>query len=62
MRTLLVMAAGIWLGRKISTILAENRTRERELQLRRRLAIFIGEQMPFLRPAEVQKELKELFK
>lgn len=62
MRTLLILAAGLWLGRRISLVLSENRTRERELNLRKRLEGFISEQLPVMRPEEVKQRLKELFK
>lgn len=62
MRTLLILAAGVWLGRRISTVRAENRTRDRELMLRKRLELFIREQMPFMKIEEVRQQLRELLK
>ena len=62
MRTLLILAAGVWLGRRISNVLAENRTRDRELMLRKRVELFIREQMPFMKIEQVRQQLRELFK
>lgn len=62
MRTLLILATGLWLGHRISDVLSENRTRERELRLRRRLESFISRNIPDIRPTDMQQQLRELFK
>ncbi len=62
MRTVLILAAGVWLGRRIYTELAENKAREREVELRKRLDQFIRENQPGLSPAEVQQRVTTFFK
>lgn len=62
MRTMLILAAGVWVGRKIYTTLAENRAREREVQIRKKLEKFIRESLPNLQPADMQKEVENILK
>ena len=50
MRTVLILAAGVWLGRGIYTALAKNQAREREVNIRKQLERFIKEKLPNLAP------------
>lgn len=62
MRTLLTLAAGVWVGRKIYTQLAENRSRERDVKIRKKLEQFIRENLPALQAPQLQKEIENILK
>ena len=62
MRTVLILAAGVWLGRGIYTALAKNQAREREVNIRKQLEIFIKEKLPNLQPDEMKKEVENILK
>lgn len=62
MRTVLILAAGVWIGRKIYTKLADNRTRERDVKIRKKLEQFIRENLPTLQAPELQKEIENILK
>lgn len=62
MRTLLILAAGVWLGRRISAVLSEHRNRERELTLRKRLEALMSEHLASMPAAETQECIKTFFK
>lgn len=62
MRTALILAAGVWVGRKIYTTLAENKAREREVIIRKKLEQFIRENLPILQPTELKKEVENILK
>lgn len=62
MRTLLILAAGVWLGRRISAVLSEHRNRERELTLRKRLEALMSEHLASMPAAETQERIKTFFK
>jgi len=60
MRTILILAAGVWIGREIFTTIAKNQAREREVKVRKKLEQFIKERLPTLQPAEMQKEVENI--
>lgn len=62
MRTVLILAAGVWIGREIYTTLAKNQAREREVKVRKALEKFIQENLPTLQPKEMQKEVENILK
>ncbi len=62
MRTVLILAAGVWLGRGIYTALAKNQAREREMNIRKQLERFIQEKLPNLQPNETKKEVESILK
>ena len=62
MRTLLVLAAGIWIGREIYTTLAKNQARESDVKIRKQLERFIRENMPDLQPDKMQIEIGKILK
>lgn len=62
MRTALILAAGVWVGRKIYTTLAENKAREREVIIRKKLEQFIRENLPTIQPTELKKEVENILK
>jgi hypothetical protein len=62
MRTILILAAGVWIGREIYTTLAKNQAREREVKVRKALEKFIQENLPSLQPKEMQKEVENILK
>ncbi|TAL58256.1 MAG: hypothetical protein EPN85_11935 [Bacteroidetes bacterium] len=60
MRTVLILAAGVWIGRGIYTALAKNQAREREVKIRKALEQFIRENLPSLEPKEMQKKVETI--
>ena len=62
MRTVLILAAGVWLGLRIYTTLADNKAREREVELRKRLDRFLREKFPTATSDEVQQHISSLLK
>ena len=60
MRTVLVLAVGVWIGRGIYTSLAKNQAREREVKIRKALEQFIRENLPSLEPKEMQKKVENI--
>lgn len=62
MRTILILAVGVWIGREIYTTHAKNQVKEREVKIRKTLEKFIQEKLPTLTPAEVQKEVEGILK
>lgn len=62
MKTLLVFAAGVWVGQKIYSTLADNKAREREVRLRKKLEQFIQDHLPDLSTDEKKRQLAGLIK
>lgn len=62
MKTLLILAAGVWIGRQIYTTLAQNQAREREVQLRKKLDQFIRESLPSMSAAEIKQSIESILK
>jgi len=62
MRTVLILAAGVCLGRGIYTALAKNQAREREVNIRKQLERFIKEKLPNLQGDEMKKEVENILK
>ncbi len=62
MRTVLILAAGVWIGREIYTTLARNQAREREVRIRKALEKFIQDNLPTLEPRQVKKEIDTILK
>ena len=62
MRTILILAVGVWIGREIYTTHAKNQAREREVKIRKALEKFIQEKLPTLPPAEIKQEAEAILK
>jgi len=62
MRTVLILAAGVWMGREIYMTLAKNQARQREVNIRKQLESFIKEKLPSLQPNEMKKEIENILK
>lgn len=62
MRTILILAAGVWIGREVFTTLSRNQAREREIKIRKQLEKFIKENLPNLQPESIQKEAENILK
>lgn len=62
MRTVLIIAAGVWIGREIYTTLAKNQAREREVRIRKALEKFIQDNLPTLEPKQVKTEIENILK
>ena len=62
MRTVLILAAGVWIGREVFTTLFKIQAREREVKIRKKLERFIKENLPTLQPKEMQKEIEDILK
>ncbi|MBI1782502.1 MAG: hypothetical protein HYR66_14245 [Sphingobacteriales bacterium] len=62
MRTILILAAGVWIGREVFTTLSRNQAREREIKIRKQLEKFIKENLPNLQPEAIQKEAENILK
>ena len=60
MKTILLLAAGVWIGREIFTTLYRNQAREREVKIRKKLEQFIREKLPSLSPNEMQNEIQSI--
>jgi len=57
MRTIFLLAIGIWMGKGICSTLAQNRARQRELTIRKQLERFILEHLPALSLKELQTQV-----
>jgi len=62
MRSLLMIAVGVWVGREIYMTLAKNQTREREVYIRKELEKFMQEQLPALSVTDRKKEMDNILK
>lgn len=62
MRTVLILAVGVWIGREIYTTLARNQAREREVRIRKALEKFIQDKLPTLQPQEIKREVDAILK
>lgn len=62
MKTILILAAGVWIGREIYTTLAKNQAKEREVKIRKSLEKFIQEKLPTLEPKQVKTEIENILK
>lgn len=62
MKTILILAAGVWIGREIYTTLAKNQAKEREVKIRKALEKFIQEKLPSLEPKQVKMEIENILK
>ncbi|MBS1635363.1 MAG: hypothetical protein JST26_05525 [Bacteroidetes bacterium] len=62
MKTLLILAAGVWIGRQIYTTLAQNQAREREVTLRKKLDQFIRENLPAMQAADIKQSIDTILK
>jgi ABC-type transport system involved in cytochrome bd biosynthesis fused ATPase/permease subunit len=62
MKTVLILAAGVWIGREIYTTLAKNQAREREVKIRKALEKFIQDNLPNLEPRQAKKEIDTILK
>jgi hypothetical protein len=60
MRTVLMIAVGVWVGREIYMTLAKNQAREREVNIRKGLERFMQEQLPALSVADRKKEIENI--
>jgi len=62
MKTLLIFAAGVWVGKKIYSTLADNKANEREVRLRKKLEDFLAEHLSGESPGERKRQLTVLLK
>lgn len=62
MRSLLMVAVGVWIGRGIYLTLAKNQAREKEVYVRKSLEKFMQEQVPTLSAADRKKEIENILK
>ncbi len=62
MRSLLMIAVGVWIGRGIYMTLAKNQALEKEVYTRKALEKFMLEQLPTLSVAERNKEIANILK
>lgn len=62
MRTILLLAAGVWIGREICTTIAKNQAKEREVRIRKALEKFIQDNLPTLEPKLVKTEIENILK
>lgn len=62
MRTVLILAVGVWIGREIYTTLAKNQAKEREVKIRKSLEKFIQDNLPTLEPKQVKTEIENILK
>lgn len=62
MKTILILAAGVWIGREIYTTLAKNQAKEREVKIRKALEKFIQDNLPTLEPKQVKTEIENILK
>ena len=62
MRTVLILAVGVWIGREVYTTLARNQAREREVRIRKALEKFIQDKFPTLQPQEIKREVDAILK
>ncbi len=60
MRSILMVAVGVWIGREIYMTLAKNQAREKEVILRKALEKFIQEQIPALSATDRKKEIENI--
>lgn len=60
MRTILILAAGIWIGREIFTTRAANLERELKVKTKKNLERFIKENLTHLDPAQMQRVIDPL--
>jgi hypothetical protein len=60
MRMILILAAGVWIGREIFTTLAKNQARDREAKVRKKLEQFIKENLPSLTSTEMKKTIETI--
>lgn len=62
MKTILILAAGVWIGREIYSTLAKNQAKEREVKIRKALEKFIQINLPTLEPKQVKTEIENILK
>lgn len=62
MKTALILAVGVWIGREIYTTLAKNQARERDVKLRKSLEQFIQDRLPDMEPQLIKKEIEGILK
>ena len=60
MRMILILAAGVWIGREIFTTLAKNQARDHEAKVRKKLEQFIKENLPSLPSTEMKKIIETI--
>ena len=62
MRSLLMVAVGVWIGRGIYISLAKNQTREKEVTTRKALDKFMQERIPTLTVTQRKSEIDTILK
>lgn len=60
MKTVLVFLAGVWLARSVLGTLELNRSRERQLNVRKALETLFQENLPNLSVEETQTQIKAI--
>ncbi len=62
MKSILILAAGIWIGQKVFVALAEKQSKEKEDGLKKRLEEFLKEKFPELSSPELKEQIASLIK
>lgn len=60
MRTILLIAAGVWLGREVFSKQADKRIKEHNLLLSKRLEEFMHKHLPELKAKQIKREIKNI--
>ena len=60
MKTVLIFAAGLWVGKEIFTQLFADQLKERDLKIRNNLERFLNQEQPALSKLELQHTLQSI--
>lgn len=60
MKTILILAVGIWMGKQIYSARANNLARENDFLLRKKLEDFLNGHFPGLPVAEIKQKIKDI--
>jgi hypothetical protein len=62
MKTIMILAVGIFIGQKISKIQASNLATEKEVSIRKQIQQFLQENLPSLSATEINQTISEILK
>ncbi len=62
MKGIIALIAGIWVGKTVVRILAENQAREKEVAIRKRLERYIRENLPGQSMREMNLDIEQILK
>jgi hypothetical protein len=62
MKSIIALIGGIWIGKTFCKVLAENRAREKEVALRKRLERYMRENLPGQSFKEMNLEIEQILK